>query len=100
MNVEFRILGPIEVVDNGRSIDLGSPQQRGLLALLLVHANRVVTTDRILEELWGDDAAGKENALWVYVSRLRSVFEPDRVDRDRPTRRYAGGPRGIRRRDQ
>ncbi|MCZ6506323.1 MAG: BTAD domain-containing putative transcriptional regulator [Actinobacteria bacterium] len=79
--MEFRILGPIEVVDNGRSIDLGSPQQRGLLALLLIHANRVVTTDRILEELWGDDAAGKENALWVYVSRLRSVFEPDRVDR-------------------
>ncbi len=81
MNVEFRILGPLEVVDNGHSIDIGSPQQCGLLALLLVHANRVVTTDRIMEELWGDDAAGKENALWVYVSRLRSVLEPDRVDR-------------------
>ena len=80
-DVEFRILGPLEVVENGQSVDLGSPQQRALLALLLVHANRVVTTDRILEELWGDDAGGKENALWVYVSRLRSAFEPDRVDR-------------------
>lgn len=79
--MEFRILGPLDAVENGRPIDLGPPQQRALVALLLVHANRVVTTDRILEELWGDDAAGKENALWVYVSRLRSVFEPDRVDR-------------------
>jgi DNA-binding SARP family transcriptional activator len=79
--VEFRILGPLDAVEDGRSIDLGPPQQRALVALLLVHANRVVTTDRIMVELWGDDAAGKENALWVYVSRLRSTFEPARVDR-------------------
>ena len=79
--MEFRILGPIDVVENGQSIGLGSPQQRALLALLLIHPNRVLTTDRILEELWGDDAADKENALWVYVSRLRSLLEPDRVDR-------------------
>jgi DNA-binding SARP family transcriptional activator len=43
--VEFRILGPLDAVENGRSIDLGPPQQRALVALLLVHANRVVTTD-------------------------------------------------------
>ena len=36
--------------------------------------------NRILEELWGDEAAGKQNALWVYVSRLRSVLEPARSD--------------------
>jgi len=40
-----------------------------------VNHNRVVATDRILEELWGDDAHGKENALWVYISRLRSVLD-------------------------
>ncbi len=79
--MEFRILGPLEVINNGKTVDLGPPQQRALLALLLVHANRVMTTDRILEELWGEDAAGKENTLWVYVSRLRSAFEPTRVDR-------------------
>ena len=50
-NVEFRILGPLEVINNGKTVDLGPPQQRALLALLLVHANRVMTTDRILEEL-------------------------------------------------
>ena len=77
--VEFRLLGSLEVTSNGRSVDLGPLKQRSLLALLLIHANEVVSTDRILEELW--DGQAKENALWVYVSRLRSALEPDRKDR-------------------
>ncbi len=46
-----------------------------------MHVDRVVPTDRILEELWGDDAAGKEKALWVHISRLRSALEPHRSER-------------------
>ncbi len=76
--VEFRILGPLEVLDEGQPLDVGPHKQRSLLAILLIHANRVVTTDHLLEELWGDDAEGKENALWVYVSRLRAILEPTR----------------------
>lgn len=76
--MEVRLLGPIEVVHDGRQVDLGPRKQRALLCLLALHANRVVTTDRILEELWGDEAAGKENALWVAISRLRSALEPAR----------------------
>jgi basic membrane lipoprotein Med (substrate-binding protein (PBP1-ABC) superfamily)/DNA-binding SARP family transcriptional activator len=76
--VQYRILGPLEVLRDGESLDLGPHKQRSLLALLLLHANRVVSTDRILEDLWGEDAEGKENSLWVYVSRLRGVLEPDR----------------------
>lgn len=72
--VEFRVLGPLEVLDGGEPIAVGARQQRLLLSLLLLNANRVVTTDRILEELWGDEAVGKENALWVYISRLRSAL--------------------------
>jgi predicted ATPase/DNA-binding SARP family transcriptional activator len=72
--MEFRVLGPLEVVEGGEQIDVGARKPRVLLALLLINANRVVTTDRILEEMWGDDAHGKENALWVHVSRLRSVL--------------------------
>ncbi len=72
--MEFRILGPLEVVEDGEPIDVGPRKQRSLLALLAISANRVVRTDRILEELWGDDAEGKESALWVYISRLRSVM--------------------------
>ncbi len=76
--MEFRLLGPLEVVDEGEPIDLGPRKQRALLCLLLLHANRVVTTNRILEELWGDDAGDKERALWTVISRLRSALEPDR----------------------
>lgn len=79
--VEFRALGPLEVVRRGDTLDLGPRKQRSLLALLLVHADEVVLTERILEALWGSDAAGKEKALWVHVSRLRSALEPDRVGR-------------------
>ncbi len=70
--MEFRILGPIEVVDDGRLIDIGPRQQRAVLAILLLNANAVVSTDRILEDLWPDDPIGKERTLWVYISRLRT----------------------------
>ncbi len=76
--MDFRLLGPVEVIDDGAPIDLGPRKQRALLCLLLLHANRVVTTDRILEDLWGDDAGDKERALWTVISRLRSAIEPDR----------------------
>ena len=79
--MEFRILGPLEAHADGHRIDLGPHKQRALLALLLIHVDRVVPTDRILDELWGDDAAGKEKALWVHISRLRSALEPQRSDR-------------------
>ncbi len=79
--MEFRILGPLEVRSDGESVDLGPPKQRVLLALLLLHIDRVVPTERILDELWGDDAAGKEKALWVHISRLRSSLEPRRAER-------------------
>jgi basic membrane lipoprotein Med (substrate-binding protein (PBP1-ABC) superfamily)/DNA-binding SARP family transcriptional activator len=79
--MEFRALGQLEVLHEGQARELGPFKQRSLLALLLVHANEVVSTERILEELWGTEAEGKENALWVYVSRLRSALEPQRAER-------------------
>ena len=85
MSAEFGILGPIVATVDGRTVDLGSPKQRALLALLLIHPNRVVASDRILDQLWGDEASGKENALWVYISRLRTLFEPDRTERGEST---------------
>lgn len=72
--MRFQILGPLQVVDGDHAIDLGPLKQRSLLALLLINGNRTVSTSRILEELWGDEAQGKENALWVYVSRLRAAL--------------------------
>src|SRR5262245_18366257 len=79
--MEFRILVPLEARSGGEPVDQGPYKERALLALLLLHVDRVVSADRILEELWGDDADGKEKALWVHISRLRSAPEPHRAER-------------------
>jgi DNA-binding SARP family transcriptional activator len=78
--MEFRILGPLEVVDGGRALSLGGPRQRALLALLLTRANRVVSRDELIDELWNDDAPeGARNALQYHVSRLRKALAPNEV---------------------
>jgi DNA-binding SARP family transcriptional activator len=78
--LEFRILGPLEVVDRGRTLALGGPRQRALLALLLMRANRVVSRDELIDDLWDDDAPdGARNALQYHVSRLRKALAPNDV---------------------
>ncbi len=78
--MEFRILGPLEVLENGRQIELGGAKQRALLAILLLHANEVVSTDRLIDALWEDDApeTGRK-ALQVYVSQLRKALGRERI---------------------
>ena len=78
--MEFRILGPLEVFDEGRSVDVGAAKQRALLAVLLLNANRVVSSDRLTEALWGERAPGTaQKALQVYVSHLRKALGRDRI---------------------
>jgi len=78
--MEFRILGPLEVFENGRRLDVGGAKQRALLAILLLHANEVVSTDRLIDALWEDDApeTGRK-ALQVYVSQLRKTLGKERI---------------------
>jgi DNA-binding SARP family transcriptional activator len=76
--MEFRILGPLEVVDQGGSVKLGGSKQRCLLAFLLLNQNRAMSRDRLIDELWGDqppDTAA--TAVQVYVSQLRKVLGRD-----------------------
>src|SRR5207248_4567736 len=80
--VRYGILGPLEVSDRGRRVDLGARRQRAVLAVLLVHGNEVVALDRLIEELWGGTAPNAATAsLQAYVSNLRRVLEPDRPPR-------------------
>src|SRR4051794_3300453 len=73
--MDFRILGPLEVVDEGRVLPLGGARQRALLTALLLHANEVVPSDRLLDEVWGDDPpASGVRVVQVYVSELRKVL--------------------------
>ena len=54
--MEVRLLGPLELADGGRSIAYGGARQRAVLALLVLHANQVLASERVLMELWGEDA--------------------------------------------
>ncbi len=68
----FRILGPLEVWDGDRQLDLGGSKRRAVLAFLLLHANEVVSTDRLVDQLWGANAPrNAAAALQTHVSRLR-----------------------------
>jgi len=119
--VEFLVLGPLEVRRNGRPLAMYGPKQRALLAILLLHANEVVSTDRLIDELWGDDAPRtRAAALQMRVSALRKVLqgrgqrespsdllvtrapgyllrvEPDKLDAARFERLFAAGRRALR----
>ena len=77
--MDFRILGPIEVRgDGGYPLDLGGRKQRVLLTALVLDANRVISTDRLIEALWGDSPPGTAaTALHGYVSQLRKALAPE-----------------------
>lgn len=76
--MEFRVLGPLEVMDEGRPVSLGGTKQRSVLAMLLLDANHVVSVDRVVERLWGEHAPERPtNTLQVYISNLRRLLEGD-----------------------
>ena len=74
--MDYRILGPLEVCDGDRTVELGGDKQRALLAVLLLHTGEVVSADRLIDDLWGErppPAALK--ALQAHVSRLRKALD-------------------------
>jgi predicted ATPase/DNA-binding SARP family transcriptional activator len=75
--LEFRILGPVEADDRGLALDLGGMRERTLLVRLLLSANRVVTAQRLAEDLWsGNPPPHSMATLRVYISRLRRALGP------------------------
>jgi DNA-binding SARP family transcriptional activator len=78
--MDFRLLGPLEVAEHDRKMSLGGVRQRSVLAILLLHVNEVVSSDRLIDELWGasaPDTAAK--ALQVNVSRIRRAIGPGKL---------------------
>ena len=74
------LLGPVEVRRDGKSLDLGGPQPRAVIAHLALDAGRVVSVERLVDRLWGDDPPRTPlGTLQSYVSRLRRCLEPDRA---------------------
>jgi DNA-binding NarL/FixJ family response regulator/DNA-binding SARP family transcriptional activator len=73
--VEYRILGPLEVVDEGEPVALGRLKERLVLAVLLLHANEFVSRERLIDELWGElPPPTAKKAVNVYVSQLRKAL--------------------------
>jgi DNA-binding SARP family transcriptional activator len=112
-SMDFRILGPLEVEDDGRAVELGGARQRALLAILLLHRREVVSADRLIEDLYrGEPPATAAKSLQAHVSRLRRALTPakrlhtraggyvleagaDEVDADRLVQLLAEGRRAL-----
>jgi DNA-binding SARP family transcriptional activator len=78
--MEFRILGPLEVVEDGHPVPVDRRLSRALLAYLLLHANEPVSSDRLVDQLWGEKAPKTAVAsLQNYVSRLRKSIGSERL---------------------
>ncbi|MFD8755715.1 BTAD domain-containing putative transcriptional regulator [Kitasatospora sp. NPDC059577] len=77
--LRFQVLGPVQAWLDGKPLSLGSPQQQAVLTTLLLHSGRPVTTQDLVDALWGERPPTQAvAALRTYVSRLRSVIEPRR----------------------
>jgi DNA-binding SARP family transcriptional activator len=73
--MQFRILGPLEALDGDRRLDLGAPGQRAMLTVLLLHANEIVPTERLADDLWPAGVPRTAaKTIQVYVSNLRKAF--------------------------
>src|SRR6266571_6468029 len=78
--MNFGILGATEVRDEARRVEIPTGRARSLLALLILHAGEPVAAERIIDELWGEDAPRTAGTVvQELVSRLRRAFHPDRA---------------------
>jgi DNA-binding SARP family transcriptional activator len=102
--MEFRILGPFEVRGPAGPVDVRGAKRRGLLACLVVHAGQPMSTDPLVEELWGDRGSdGAARTVQTYVSQLRKLLRDEAanlVETNTPVRsrarNYRPSPSGCR----
>jgi DNA-binding SARP family transcriptional activator len=78
--VKFRVLGPVEVVEDDRLVPLGGRKQRVVLARLLLRANQTVATATLIDDVWGEDPPeAVRNSLQSYISHLRKALGNGRI---------------------
>lgn len=83
--MDFRLLGPLEVLDGNAPVRLAAGKQRALLALLLLNANRTLARDRIVDDLWGDDLPeSAQKMVQIHVSQLRKALPVPRLQTRAP----------------
>ena len=91
--VAAKLLGPFELTVGGQSLELSSPKQRAILAVLAIRSETLATTAEIVEAVWGPDAGPQvDHTLQQHISAIRKVLEPDRRPRAEPTVLLRRGP--------
>ncbi|EMD29587.1 AfsR/SARP family transcriptional regulator [Amycolatopsis azurea] len=92
MRVELRVLGQIEVLVNGTRVDLGHARQRYVLAVLVLEANQVISTDQLVDRIWGERPPRRARQLVSnYLSRLRHLLSTSGVAGEVVIERRGGG---------
>ncbi len=93
--VEFRLLGFVELVVDGRTIDLGPSKQRGIMAVLLAEPDRPISTDILVDRVWDDPPETVRHSVYTYVARLRRILRAATGHTETPVqiRRTFGGYR-------
>jgi predicted ATPase/DNA-binding SARP family transcriptional activator len=94
--VEFGVLGPLTLVTDGEPAALGGRKQRALLATLLLEANRVVSSDVLIDAVWGEEPPDTaRNTVQVYISQLRKLLPPGVLETVPPGYRLSVEPRTV-----
>lgn len=89
--VKFGILGPVEFTDGNQPLSVGGPRQVALLAFLLLHANRAVSVDQLIDALWAENVGGGVKALHTSVARLRKALGTNGSDLEPALKTVGGG---------
>ncbi len=89
--VKFAILGPVELAEGEHKLPVGGPRQVALLAFLLLHANRAVSADQLIDALWGEEAVRAVKRLQMSVARLRKALNADGSNGDPALKTVSGG---------
>ena len=83
--MDFLVLGPVAVLAAGKPVPLGGPKQRLVMAVLILGANRAVSAERLIEQVWGDAAPETaRGTLQAYISRLRKALGSERIEARAP----------------
>src|SRR2546430_14766024 len=97
--MEFRLLGPVELLAAAGPVELGTPRERHVVGVLAAEAGRLVPVATLIERVWGPEApAGARATLRVYLSHIRKVIDKANSDSDHPAtlvRRAGGYPLDI-----
>jgi predicted ATPase/DNA-binding SARP family transcriptional activator len=92
-DLQFRLLGPLAVTVDGEPLALGGQKRRALLAALLLEANRIVSRDRLIDALWGEEPPDTaRNTIQVYVSQLRKLLPEGTLETEPPGYRLIVDP--------